>query len=320
MREIYIKIQEKAYKEGFFFVGFLSEREASKEFKKFYLSYIKKGYHGFLKYLSSFSRIRKHFFWKKLFPFHTIGVFAYPYYHPITQKLQKKSPWKIALYAWGEDYHRVLKEKIQKILKEFGLSSYKILVDSSPFPERYVARKAGLGFIGRNALLIHPRYGSYFFLAFALIGDKKIPPYSSSLKKEKPIEKDWEEYCKNCTRCMDACPTHAIIEPGLVDARRCLSSLTIEYKGDAFFPLKGRWIFGCDICQMVCPYNKDPILHKEERFLPILLAKEVAKGRFSLSKKEWRRSPLSRAGKKYLKRNQAWILSKFRQNLKKLPI
>ena len=214
----------------------------------------------------------------------------YPYFNPITHKLVKSGSYKISRYACGKDYHIVLKKKLQLACKDMG--NFRVVVDSTPFPERYYGRLANLGFIGKNGLLIHPQKGSYFFLAFVLFS-KKIPDafYKKSelnsflmkTKKNQNIADDIKKYCKNCNRCVDACPTNAILDLGKIETKRCISYQTIESHVVEKNPLetkseitstnqkttkKHRWIFGCDICQTVCPYNKKPMISLDEDFHP----------------------------------------------------
>lgn len=157
----------------------------------------------------------------------------------------------IAQYAHGPDYHDVLREKLNRLLALIQTESPEIqgrgVVDTAPLLERDFARRAGLGWIGKNTMLIHPRLGSFFFLGALLLD---VP-----LAADAPFEKN---HCGTCTRCLDACPTDAFPAPGWLDSRRCISYLTIEHRGaidQALRPGLGEWIFGCDICQDVCPWN-----------------------------------------------------------------
>lgn len=176
----------------------------------------------------------------------------------------------ISIYARGEDYHTVIKEKLQtlcgKIAKLAGDFKYKIFVDSSPVGEKALAVKAGIGFIGRNGTVIIPKrkrdeppLGSFHFLG-EIITDLEIDPDSSI-----------EGTCGKCRRCIDACPTDAIVADGVIDAGLCISYHTTQNKGEVDDDIAGKtgnMIFGCDICQIVCPYNKKPIRTSEPRFAP----------------------------------------------------
>jgi len=168
--------------------------------------------------------------------------------------------FKISKYAYGEDYHRVIKDKMQDLwdaLKiDLGEFSGRMFVDSAPVLEKAWAKKSGLGWIGKNANLIIPKQGSFYFLAELLI-DLKVSP-------DGPIK----DFCGTCTRCIDACPTDAIT-PYVVDGSKCISYFTIELKDQMPASLQAdfqNWIFGCDICQDVCPWNRFSKPHNEPRF------------------------------------------------------
>lgn len=158
----------------------------------------------------------------------------------------------ISRYALGKDYHKLLRKRLQllaeKIAAEVDDFQYRAFSDSAPVLERPLAEKAGLGFIGKNSLIIHPRAGSWFFLG-ELYTNLDLPA-------DAPFAK---QGCGPCTACIQECPTQAILDNGVVDARRCISYLTIEYKGsipEELRPLMGNRIYGCDDCQLVCPWNK----------------------------------------------------------------
>ncbi len=159
---------------------------------------------------------------------------------------------QVAAYAWGDDYHDVLPTRLQALVAfiEARLGHpvpHRWYTDTGPLLERDLAQRAGLGWIGKNTCLIHPRQGSYFLLAEILLG--------LELEPDAPFVTD---QCGTCTRCLEACPTACILPDRTLDARRCLSYLTIELKGaipQALRPALGDWVFGCDICQQVCPWN-----------------------------------------------------------------
>jgi len=187
---------------------------------------------------------------------------AYNYYTP---PLQQPGVPKISTYAYGRDYHKVLKKKLKTlwnlIKSQIATGAQgRYFVDSAPVMERQWAALAGLGWQGKNTLLIHPKHGSYFFLA-EIICD--IP-----LDYDEPIQ----DHCGTCTRCIDACPTQAISEEGyLLKANQCISYLTIETKRDIPEELindMNQWVYGCDICQQVCPWNKFSMAHSEQEFNP----------------------------------------------------
>lgn len=185
------------------------------------------------------------------------------YYQP-TEHAEGPHIGKISRYAWGDDYHDVLKQKLFALYnwldEELGGISGRAFVDSAPVMDKAWAQRSGLGWIGKHSNLINRNLGSFFFIG-ELIIDVPLPP-------EGPVP----DYCGTCTRCIDACPTDAIYQPYVVDANRCISYLTIEHRTDdipeAIQPGMGNWIFGCDICQDVCPWNKFKQPTTELRYLP----------------------------------------------------
>jgi len=171
--------------------------------------------------------------------------------------------FKISKYAYGIDYHLVIKEKLKALLnhiiEEIGEVHGRVFVDSAPVMDKAWAKKSGLGWMGKNTNLINKKSGSFFFLA-ELILDLELE-YDGAIK----------DYCGTCTRCIDACPTDAITEPYIVDGSKCISYFTIELKEHIPLEVKGKfenWAFGCDICQDVCPWNKFSKPHQTEAFNP----------------------------------------------------
>ncbi|MBX3064300.1 MAG: tRNA epoxyqueuosine(34) reductase QueG [Anaerolineae bacterium] len=171
---------------------------------------------------------------------------------------------RIASYAWNSDYHEVLLPKLEQLAAWLQDNSqqqvaHRAYVDTGAILERSHAQQAGLGFIGKNTMLIHPRRGSYFFLG-DIVTDLAFDEYDQPQR---------ETMCGNCTRCQSACPTDAFPQPYVLDARRCISYLTIEHKGwidRTLRPLMGNWIFGCDVCQDVCPFNRFALPTGESAF------------------------------------------------------
>ncbi len=170
---------------------------------------------------------------------------------------------KISKYAYGEDYHFVVKDKLNLLLDalkiEVGDIYGRVFVDSAPILERAWARKSGIGWIGKNGNLINKTKGSYFFLAELILDLELLPDNISAT-----------DHCGTCTACIDACPTKAIVDNKVVDGSKCISYFTIELKDEIPANMKGKfenWMFGCDICQVVCPWNRFSIPHSEPRFM-----------------------------------------------------
>ncbi len=184
-------------------------------------------------------------------------------YYPSENQNDLEAP-KLSKYAFGEDYHLVIKDKLKELFKfihqEIGEVGGRVFVDSAPVMDKVWAKKSGLGWIGKNSNLIHPKNGSFFFIAELI------------LDLELEVDGPMKDYCGTCTRCIDACPTDAIVEPYVVDGSKCISYLTIELK-DQILPneFKGKmenWMFGCDICQDVCPWNRFSKPNTEAQFNP----------------------------------------------------
>lgn len=237
----------------------------------------------------------------------SIVTVLYNYYPK--QRIGDSDKFKIAKYAYGADYHDVLKRKMRQLLESIEaqtgkLEGTRLFVDSAPVLDRAWAVRCGLGFIGKNTTLIHPKKGSFFFIGHLFL----------------PIElegtgKPLTNRCGRCTKCLDACPTGALEAPFHIDARKCISYLTIEYKGSlAGIDPKtfNGWMYGCDICQDVCPYNRFALPNKEPEFQPserlIAMHDEDWK---SLSKEDFdalfKHSAVQRAGYEGLKRNIDFI-------------
>ena len=186
---------------------------------------------------------------------------AYNYY---PQQQQNNDSYKISKYAYGEDYHHVIKEKLRELLaniqQEIGEVSGRCFVDSAPILERAWAEKAGLGWNGKHSLLIQKQQGSFFFLAELIV--------DLELEYDHPTTTN---HCGTCTKCIDACPTAAILPNNTVDASKCISYFTIELKENIPSDFKNQfqdWMFGCDICQDVCPWNRFSKAHNEPLFHP----------------------------------------------------
>lgn len=171
---------------------------------------------------------------------------------------------RIATYAWGEDYHVVVKDKLFALMRQLRADlpepfEYRVCVDTAPLIEREAAARAGIGWIGKNTLVLHPSIGSYFFLGAVVT--------TLDLALDQPVD----DHCGTCTACLDACPTQAFPTPYEMDASRCISYLTIEHRGEIAPELAGQmndWLFGCDVCQQVCPFNRHASAATEPRFAP----------------------------------------------------
>ena len=220
-----------------------------------------------------------------------------------TDEKQNSNAPKISKYAYGEDYHFVIKDKLKLLLQfiqeEIGEVNGRVFVDSAPVMDKAWAVRSGLGWMGKNTNLINKKQGSFFFIAELII--------DLELEVDLPVL----DHCGTCTACIDACPTQAIVAPYEVDGSKCISYYTIELKDSIPNEMKGKmdeWIFGCDVCQDVCPWNRFSNPHKEERFKPHpdLLDmnkrdwQELTEDTF---KKVFKKSPVKRAKFVGLKRN-----------------
>jgi epoxyqueuosine reductase len=211
-------------------------------------------------------------------------------------------PGHVARYAWGDDYHDVIEPRLRALLDDLiagaPTTAGRVYVDTGPVLERELAERAGLGWVGKNTMLLHPGLGSYFFIGVVLT--------TAELAFDAPLA----DRCGTCTRCLEACPTGAFAAPYVLDARRCISYLTIEHRGPIPGELHeglGGWAFGCDVCQDVCPWNRRAPITAEAAFAARALP-TVAELR-TLSEAEYRvrlrGSPLKRARRSGLARNAA---------------
>lgn len=249
-------IFEEAAKLGIKDIGFATIAPIDDIAQKQFDSWIEKGFHGEMHYLDKYHEVRQNP--ELLLPSARTMIVCAINYQP--QQKQPENTPQIASYALGRDYHEVVKTKLSSladfISTNFG-GETRVCVDTAPLRERYWAVKAGIGFIGRNNQLIIPQKGSYFFLG-EILTTIEIPP-------DEPCSLS----CLNCGACIKHCPTRAIKLDGSVDARQCLSYLTIEYRGELpdNLPLGNR-VYGCDTCQMVCPHNFNAKPTEIEEFIP----------------------------------------------------
>lgn len=288
---------------GFSFCG-ISKAEFLREEAPRLEAWLMKGYQGKMQYLENF-------FDKRLDPTllvpgaKSVVTLLYNYYPQ--SEVSPDSDFKVARYAYGEDYHFVIKEKLkaltERIRERIGHVEGRAFVDSAPVMERAWAKKSGAGWIGKNSLLLTKDAGSYFFLAELII--------DLELEYDGPVK----DYCGTCTACMDACPTDAIAEPYVVDGSKCISYFTIELKEEIPSDNKGKfqnWIFGCDICQEVCPWNRFAKPHSEQRFAPSeefqnLTTNDWKEMTEDVFQKIFKRSPLKRTKFEGLKRNIRFV-------------
>ncbi|WKN32820.1 tRNA epoxyqueuosine(34) reductase QueG [Porifericola rhodea] len=252
-------VKEKAKALGFDFCG-ISRAEFLEEEAPKLENWLKQGMHGQMHYMENH-------FDKRLDPTklvegaRSVVTLLYNYYPE--EDLSQSDNYKISKYAYGQDYHFVIKDKLRNLVaelqEEIGEIEGRVFVDSAPVMERAWAKRSGVGWVGKNSLLLTKQRGSFFFLA-EIISDLE-------LQADGPMK----DYCGTCTRCLDACPTDAIVAPYVVDGSRCISYYTIELKEE--IPKKAQakfenWIFGCDICQDVCPWNRHARPHQEPDFSP----------------------------------------------------
>lgn len=240
---------------------------------------------------------------RKLVPGAKSVITVFMNYFP--EQTQISEAPKIAKYAYGIDYHYVIREKLNALLayirQEIGDVEGRGFVDSAPVLERAWARESGLGWIGKNANLLHRKTGSFFFIA-TLICDLE-------LEYDAPFQTD---HCGTCTRCIDACPTQAIVAPAAIDSNKCISYLTIESKAaeipDSLQTALEGWTFGCDICQDVCPWNRFSRPHSEPHFEPLPAVLNLSRAEWeelseSDFKKIFKQSPILRAKWSGMRRN-----------------
>jgi epoxyqueuosine reductase len=235
--------------------------------------WLQKGFHSGMEYMQKHKdlRVNPQLLVEKA---KSVIVFLYNYYP--SQMMDEHSTYLISAYAYGKDYHEVIRQKlnilIDKIREQMPETGIRGFVDSAPILERAWATHAGLGWIGKNSMLISKKNGSYFFIS-ELVTDME-------LEYDQPMGGN---YCGDCSRCIDACPTAAITDLKVVDANKCISYLTIENKGEIPEKFRGKyknWIFGCDICQQVCPWNRFATPHNEP-------ALESPPALFDLTKSDW---------------------------------
>lgn len=291
-------IKLKASDLGFDFCG-ISKAEKLDSDESQLEKWLSKGYQGKMSYLEN--HFDKRLDPSKLVPGAKSVISLLYNYFP--KETQKDTQYKVARYAYGKDYHYVIKDKLKSFLaylrEEVGDIEGRVFVDSAPVMERQWAAKSGLGWLGKNTLLINKQQGSYFFLAEMIL--------DIELVVDGPIR----DYCGTCTKCLDACPTDAFVQARVLDASKCISYLTIELKDEISREFEGtydKWVFGCDICQQVCPWNRFAKAHNETSFNKIEGVNVIESGRWDdvteeTFRKVFKDSPLKRTKYKGMERN-----------------
>ena len=302
-------VKQSAKKAGFELVGIAKAEILDEEFDK-YQEWIASGYHATMQYLEKNLEKRRDI--REIRPGAESVIVVGLSYHTPYQHENEEGQGKISRYAWGTDYHEILPVKMQEIVSVItsinpdALS--KIYVDTGPISEKQWARKAGIGWQGKNSNIISREIGSWFFLGIIIT---TLP-----LEYDKPIE----DLCGTCTACLDACPTQAIIEPYTVDAGKCISYWTIEAKPQIEIPQEiaekmEHWVYGCDICQDICPWNRFSSETNIDSFHPrkdqtsfnLQSILEMKQEEFSI---RFKKSPVKRTKLSGLQRNAKALLRK----------
>jgi epoxyqueuosine reductase len=266
------QIKAWAQELGFLACGFAKAEKLDRE-ESHLDQWLANGFHGNMQYMENHQEMRLN---PTLLVPGSKSVISLAFnYYPENTKENENNP-QIAKYAWGDDYHHVIKDKLFKLIDRiktlYPEFEGRAFVDSAPVMERQWAVKAGLGWIGKNSLLLRKGVGSFFFLA-EIIGNIDLTP-----------DQPQTDHCGECTACIDACPTQAIVQPQVIDSTRCISYLTIEdktwpignvdtentHKTEVIDPTinTGQWAYGCDVCQDVCPWNRFSKPHTEPQFQP----------------------------------------------------
>lgn len=297
-------VKEAARQLGFSYCGIARAEQLDEDARRLEV-WLRQGMHGSMRYMENHFDLRIDP--RKLVPGAKSVITLLQNYYP-EQKQETGIP-KIAKYAYGQDYHDVIRAKLHSFLAQINGSIGEIqgrgFVDSAPVLERTWAVKSGAGWIGKNGNLINKQTGSFYFIATLIV--------DIALQYDDPLAKD---FCGSCRKCIEACPTEAIGNNKVIDGSKCISYFTIELK-DALIPeqMKGKfdnWLFGCDVCQDICPWNRFSKSHSEPAFTPI---PEI----LNLGTREWealsedafarifKGSPIKRAKYKGIKRNLSFI-------------
>ncbi|MBK8698674.1 MAG: tRNA epoxyqueuosine(34) reductase QueG [Saprospiraceae bacterium] len=301
------QVKKKATDLGFSGVAIARAEHMDAEAKRLE-QWLSKGLHGEMSYMANHFDLRVDP--TKLVP-GAKSVICLLYNYHTNETLGTEDEPRISRYAYGKDYHTVVRKNAKSLLAYIreiaGQVEGRCFVDSAPVLERDWAKRSGLGWVGKNTLLINPSKGSWFFLA-EIICDLE-------LDYDLPIK----DYCGTCTRCIEACPTQAISADGyLVDGSRCISYLTIELKNEIPVEFAGKmdsWMFGCDVCQQVCPWNRFSTPHQEPDFLPSDALKQMGKKDWEELDEEkfnllFKHTPIQRTSYRGLKRNLEFLKRK----------
>ncbi len=299
-----VLIKEKAKILGFDYCGIAKAEKLDEDAKRLE-SWLQQGFQGNMQYMENHFDLRIDPC--KLVPGAKSVITLMKNYYPSSQ--QKNNAPKISKYAYGKDYHEVIKEKLNELIvlvkQEIGDITGRGFVDSAPILERAWAVKSGLGWMGKNGNLINKQSGSFYFIATLIV--------DIELEYDNPFVKD---YCGSCTKCIDSCPTDAILPNKVINGSQCISYFTIELK-DALIPdsMNGKfdnWMFGCDVCQDVCPWNRFSKPHQEINFEPIPEILNLSSSQWeelteASFKEIFQHSPLKRSKWKGIQRNIKFI-------------
>ncbi|HEX8398946.1 MAG TPA: tRNA epoxyqueuosine(34) reductase QueG [Pyrinomonadaceae bacterium] len=303
------KIKEKALEIGFHKVG-IAKAEALPREREYLEDWLARGFHAEMRWMEREPEKRAN---PQLLLENAKSVISVALNY-FTPHKHDESPenGKVSRYAWGDDYHDVLKEKLRELSNFIGqicpTATAKICVDTAPIMDKAWAQRAGLGWIGKHSNLITREYGSWVFLGEILL--------DIELEYDAP---ETQDFCGSCTACLDACPTNAIVEPRMIDSNRCISYQTIELRderlSDEIAENLNGWLYGCDICQDVCPWNRFEKPTEETRFEPRIGnvspdLTEIANLSHENYVERFRRSAMKRAKLAGLQRNARALLSK----------
>jgi epoxyqueuosine reductase len=306
MRRLEDRIKDQARGLGFELVGIAPATEA--DGLERLNAWLEQGFAGEMTYMERHAQARRHP--SAILPeVRSVVMVGMNYYQQDSSSETPPRSGRVARYARGDDYHDVLRARLHRLLewvrKEAPACRGRGVVDTAPLLERDFARRAGLGWFGKNTMLLNKRLGSYFFLG-ALLLDLQLEP-------DPPQE---TRHCGTCTACLDACPTQAFVGPGQLDARRCISYLTIELKGPIDAGLRegiGDWLFGCDVCQEVCPWNRkapaatEPAFHARPELEAIGLEELLGLSEIGF-RQRFNGTALMRSKRRGLLRNAALVL------------